>query len=480
MAQTQSPLGKNKRGYASAGILLLGSLTAQLVGGFVATVLGMILTIGAIGLFSRTFLRGQRATTQKISRLQQFVESMAGGNLDQQLEIDSQDEIGHLSETLNAMAMGMKQVMCDMMEASERESQTQAQAAEEARVRAEEEQQRQHEEANRDRLSREQSAEVEREQAKVEREKAEALRVKVDHLRQVVEAAAQGDLTCEVHVDGDDPVDQLAAGIQEMLHNLTQIIAEVREGASQFAEGSKVIADCTQVLAEGSQNQTSGVHAISTSLEELTQSIEAVKENVGEADGVARKTNELAEQGEVAVRKSIESMELIRRSSGQIGEIIQVISEIASQTNLLALNAAIEAARAGEHGMGFAVVADEVRKLAERSNQAAGEISSLIKESTQQVEHGAQLSDETGEALKNIIGGVEVTAGKIAEIAAATVQQATSAREVSETIGDVAGLVEQSAAGSQEMASSSEELGAQATALRGLVDRFTLTEAANS
>ena len=86
--------------------------------------------------------------------------------------------------------------------------------------------------------------------------------------------------------------------------------------------------------------------------------------------------------------------------------MIQVISEIASQTNLLALNAAIEAARAGEHGMGFAVVADEVRKLAERSNQAAGEITSLIKESSNRVQEGAQLSDETGESLKEIVQGV--------------------------------------------------------------------------
>ena len=110
--------------------------------------------------------------------------------------------------------------------------------------------------------------------------------------------------------------------------------------------------------------------------------------------------------------KSIEAMELIRNSSTQIAEIIQVIAEIASQTNLLALNAAIEAARAGEHGMGFAVVADEVRKLAERSNQAAGKITSLIKESTQQVEKGAKLSDETGDALKKIVEGVEATAAQ--------------------------------------------------------------------
>jgi len=177
-------------------------------------------------------------------------------------------------------------------------------------------------------------------------------------------------------------------------------------------------------------------------------------------------------QGGTAVQKSIEAMELIRTSSTQIAEIIQVISEIASQTNLLALNAAIEAARAGEHGMGFAVVADEVRKLAERSNQAAGEISGLIKESTARVEEGAQLSDQTGESLKQIIEGVVGTAAKIGEIATATVEQAANAQEVSKAIQGVAEVTEQSAAGSEEMASSSEELGAQASALRDLVARF--------
>ena len=149
-----------------------------------------------------------------------------------------------------------------------------------------------------------------------------------------------------------------------------------------------------------------------------------------------------------------------------------MISEIASQTNLLALNAAIEAARAGEHGMGFAVVADEVRKLAERSNKAAGEITSLIKESSARSSKGPNSAARPRKALKKIVEGVEATAAKIGEIATATVQQAANSEEVSKAIQGIAQVTEQAAAGSEEMASSSQQLGAQAQALRDLVGQF--------
>ena len=304
----------------------------------------------------------------------------------------------------------------------------------------------------------------------------------VEKVAATLRAVAEGDLTVDYHAaESDEDTAEVcrsftavAEATNATIHNLSTMIGQITESANQFAEGSRVIAESSQTLAAGAQNQSSSVEEMSASIEELTRSIEAVKGNANDANGVAQQTTQLAERGGTAVKESISAMELIRNSSTQIGEIIQVISEIASQTNLLALNAAIEAARAGEHGMGFAVVADEVRKLAERSNQAAGEISSLIKESTQRVEEGFHRSEETGKSLKEIIEGAEATAAKIAEIATATVQQAANATEVATAIQSVADVTEQAAAGSEEMASSSEELGAQASTLRDVVSRFKI------
>jgi methyl-accepting chemotaxis protein len=252
-----------------------------------------------------------------------------------------------------------------------------------------------------------------------------------------------------------------------------EMMERITESAAQFTEGARVISESSQTLAEGAQTQSAAVEEMSASTEELTRSIESVKDSSSEADKLAKSTSRLAQDGGAAVKKSVEAMELIRKSSEQIGEIIQVISEIASQTNLLALNAAIEAARAGEHGLGFAVVAYYVRMLAELWCVAAKEISALIKESTARVAEGSSLSEETAKALDTIIQGVEETTKKISEIATVTVEQAQTAQEVSSAIQTVSQVAEQSAAGSEELASSSEELNAQAASLRALVERQT-------
>ena len=297
---------------------------------------------------------------------------------------------------------------------------------------------------------------------------------KVKVLLDSVARAAQGDLTCTIVQEGEEPIDLLAGGIGKMIVDLRGVIANVVAAAGGFADSSHAIAERATGVAVGTQALGATVEQMNASIDGLTFSINSIAENVSSADYLARATQQEAEAGARAVAKSIEAMDLINRSSEDIGEIVKVISEIANQTNMLAFNAAIEAARAGEHGLGFSVVADEVRKLAERSSQATKEISKLINESVKRVTTGSEISRQASDAFDKIVSGVGKTTLAISDISKAANEQLLTAREVSTAIQYIAEETEKSAANVDSIARSTDALNDRAGNLNQTVSGFVV------
>ena len=266
---------------------------------------------------------------------------------------------------------------------------------------------------------------------------------------------------------------ELQAAATQRHERTQELITHLTEAVQQQNEGARTIAESSSNLSDGAQNQAATVEEMTASIEELVNSIQIISKNASDAKAQASESALMAKEGGAAVSEAVNAMRLIQKSSEQINDIIQVISEIASQTNLLALNAAIEAARAGEHGLGFAVVANEVLKLAERSSEAAKEITQLIKESTRRVSEGAEISEKVGQSLVAIVSAVDNTASGIATIAESTELQSSSAEQVHAAIRSVSDTTENNAASAEEMAASAEQLGAQAQQLQDLVENFT-------
>ena len=269
---------------------------------------------------------------------------------------------------------------------------------------------------------------------------------------------AKGDMSQDIPVDQHDEVGMLGAALNEMIAHMRTVISDIQEAAGNVTAGAEELSSTSETLSQGSTEQAAGVEEISSSMEQMAANIRQNAENAGETEKIALTVSGDAEEGGKAVAQTVEAMK-------QIAEKISIIEEIARQTNLLALNAAIEAARAGEHGKGFAVVAAEVRKLAERSGDAAGEISELSSSSV-------QVAEKAGNMLSKMVPDIQRTAELVQEIATASHEQDTGAAQVNKAIQELDGVVQQNASVSEETASNAEEMTAQAQRLQHSIAFF--------
>ncbi|MGE0315641.1 MAG: methyl-accepting chemotaxis protein [Lautropia sp.] len=347
--------------------------------------------------------------------------------------------------------------------------------------------------------------EAQQQRAQAERLEGDAKRINdlnqaaILRLMNELQEVADGDLTVQATVS-DDITGAIADSVNYTVEELRDLVGRINRTAAAVAEAS----DRAQVTASGlqaaSDQQSREIRSTGESVLAMAAQIKQVSLSAAQSASVARQSLSAADTGREAVQNAIAGMNGIRdqiqetakrikrlgESSQEIGEIIELISDITEQTNVLSLNAAIQAASAGEAGRGFTVVAEEVQRLAERSAAATRQISALVKaiqtdthdavaameRSTQGVVEGARLSDEAGTALGGIGQVSRELADLIMDISRTTEDQAESAELVAQSIQRILLVTEQTSEGTQQTAGSILALSELARELKNSVSRF--------
>lgn len=313
-------------------------------------------------------------------------------------------------------------------------------------------------------------------------------------------AKGEADLTKRIKIDSQDELGELGGHFNEFIQRIQQLIQKVKTNADNVSSASLEISSSSEQLAATVEEQSTQSQSVSSAVTQLTATSDDISKSIENTRNAAEESATMTRDGGKIIQQSIEALKSIEEqttnlgriianlggSTQKIGNIINVINDVADQTNLLALNAAIEAARAGDAGRGFAVVADEVRKLAERTAKATKEIEQIITQLRQEannaekamddaaaeVEKGSGLGRESLQILDKIVVASDNISDAAIAVASAITQENATIEEIGNNVQGIAAASEQSANAVQEVASTAEDLSRQAEALKSMVDQF--------
>jgi len=290
----------------------------------------------------------------------------------------------------------------------------------------------------------------------------------------VAQQVASGEAGAPLNLNRCDDIGILARSINQAGLNLQSLVADVHEQVSGVQVASHEIATANNDLSSRTEQTASNLEQTAAAMEEQTATVRQNSDTAQQASQLAQNATDVASRGGEAVSDIVSTMALISEASRKIADIISVIDGIAFQTNILALNAAVEAARAGEQGRGFAVVAGEVRSLAGRSAEAAKEIKSLIDDSVSKVDSGSRLVANAGQTMTEVVGQVRRVNDLIAEITAASKEQATGISQVGQAVSQLDEMTQQNAAMVEQSSAAANSMREQAQRLMDAVKVFSI------
>ncbi len=332
-------------------------------------------------------------------------------------------------------------------------------------------------------------------------EERDRIQASIMQLLDEVSQVAEGDLTAEAEVT-DDMTGAIADSFNFMIEQLREIIVNVQDATVQVSSSANEIQTTAEHLAIGSESQAVQIVDTSAAIDEMSVSIQQVSENATLSATVSEQARTNAQLGAEAVRDTINGMTRVRsqmrdttkrikrleESSQQIGNIVELIDDIADRTSILALNATIQAEMAGESGRSFAIVAEEVDRLAVRATKATQQIALMIRNvqsemnelatamdiTNTEVVNGTMLAEEAGERLNEIETVSERLEQLISQISLASKQQARGSETIARAMNDIADVTQQTAAGTKQATASIGNLAELADRLRSSVSMFKL------